>query len=103
MSSAPRDNVVQRRKSLAEDIQFNLDQAFQSERPDSKSSRIIENGVSVLGRFASVFDVVASFDPVHAALPWAAARAVIGVSNLIRQLTEEHETLMRSGGSNPRA
>lgn len=65
------------RKGLVEDIQKQLDVASKSEHHDRTS---IDKSLSVLNKFLSVGDVVVSFDPVHAALPWAAVRSVIVVS-----------------------
>ncbi|CAG9983043.1 unnamed protein product [Clonostachys byssicola] len=42
----------------------------------------IERTVAVLNRFVAVGDVAVSFDPVHAALPWAAVRFVLVIQNL---------------------
>ncbi|KAK5630889.1 hypothetical protein RRF57_006604 [Xylaria bambusicola] len=64
-------------KSLALTIQEQLDVAFKVQQHDTKSGRIIENSLAVLGKFLSVVDVAVSFDPVHAALPWAAVRSVL--------------------------
>lgn len=66
------------RKGLVEDIQKQLDVASKSEHHDRTKS--IDKFLSVLNKFLSVGDVVVSFDPVHAALPWAAVRSVIVVS-----------------------
>lgn len=40
----------------------------------------IDQTVSTINKFLAVGDVAASFDPVHAALPWAAVRFVLVVS-----------------------
>ncbi|KAJ5959510.1 uncharacterized protein N7479_006660 [Penicillium vulpinum] len=45
----------------------------------------MDNFLSILNKFLSVGDVAVSFDPVHAALPWAAVRSVIVI------LTAHHE------------
>lgn len=66
------------RKGLVDDIQKKLDVASKSEHHDR--TRSIDKFLSVLNKFLSVGDVVVSFDPVHAALPWAAVRSVIVVS-----------------------
>ncbi|KAK7413945.1 hypothetical protein QQX98_007214, partial [Neonectria punicea] len=65
------------RKGLVVDIQERIDKAFKEDQHDSTARRIIESSVSVLAKFASVGDVAVSFDPVHAALPWAAVRSVV--------------------------
>ena len=44
----------------------------------------IDKSVEVLAQFLAAGDVAASFDPVHAALPWAGMRVVLVVSVSIR-------------------
>lgn len=67
-------------KSLAVEIREKIDKEIEGQQNDGKTRRIVENAVSVLGKFVAVGDVVVSFDPVHAALPWAAVRSVLVVS-----------------------
>ncbi|KAJ5912527.1 hypothetical protein N7504_001410 [Penicillium tannophilum] len=69
------------RKGLAADIQRKLDEAY----PDQDRPSSIGKLLSVLNSFASVGDVAVSFDPAHAALPWAAVRSVLVI------LTANHE------------
>ncbi|KAJ5649099.1 uncharacterized protein N7484_002822 [Penicillium longicatenatum] len=69
------------RKGLAADIQKKLDEAY----PHRDRTSSIEKLLLVLNRFVSVGDVAVSFDPVHAALPWAALRSVLVI------LTAKHE------------
>ncbi|KAI3323881.1 hypothetical protein HD806DRAFT_544007 [Xylariaceae sp. AK1471] len=64
-------------KSLAVAVQEKINVAFQTQQHDSRAHRVIENSVAVLGKFLSAVDVAVSFDPVHAALPWAAVRSVL--------------------------
>lgn len=47
-------------------------------KPDG--NQIVKKTISILNNFVSVGDVAVSFDPVHAALPWAAVRFVLVVS-----------------------
>jgi hypothetical protein len=68
-------------KSLAKDIKQKMEQEIESQQHDSETRRFVEKTVSVLNKFVSVGDVVVNFDPVHAALPWAAVRFVLVVSN----------------------
>jgi hypothetical protein len=68
------------RGSLMRDIQKKIDEALHSEQRDSAVYRIIENSMSLISRFVSVGDVAVNFDPVHSALPWAAVRCVLTVS-----------------------
>ncbi|KAJ5415114.1 hypothetical protein N7465_003809 [Penicillium sp. CMV-2018d] len=72
------------RKGLVKDIQKQLDLASKSEHHDRTTS--IDKFLSVLNKFLSVGDVVVSFDPVHAALPWAAVRSVIVILTAEREL-----------------
>lgn len=46
------------------------------------ASAFVEQTVSVINKFLAVGDVAASFDPVHAALSWAAVRFVLVVTSL---------------------
>ncbi|KAJ5523945.1 hypothetical protein N7494_010595, partial [Penicillium frequentans] len=69
------------KKGLAADIQRKLDEAY----PDQDRTSSIGKLLSVLNSFASVGDVAVSFDPAHAALPWAAVRSVLVI------LTANHE------------
>ncbi|KAI0966492.1 hypothetical protein F4678DRAFT_449592 [Xylaria arbuscula] len=64
-------------KSLAVTVQEKIDAAFKAQQHDSKSERIIGSSLELVGKFLSVVDVAVSFDPVHAALPWAAVRSVL--------------------------
>jgi hypothetical protein len=41
---------------------------------------LVDKTVKILNKFVGVGDVAVSFDPVHAALPWAAVRFVLVVS-----------------------
>lgn len=68
-------------KSLAKDIKQKMEQEIKSQQHDSETRRFVEKTVSVLNKFVSVGDVVINFDPVHAALPWAAVRFVLVVSS----------------------
>ena len=68
-------------KSLAMDIKRKMEQEIESQQHDSETRRFVEKTVSVLNKFVSVGDVAVSFDPVHAALPWAAVRFVLVVSS----------------------
>ncbi|KAI0547823.1 hypothetical protein F4679DRAFT_552833 [Xylaria curta] len=64
-------------KGLAGVIKEKLDETFKAQEHDSSARRVIENAVVVLSKFTSAVDVAVSFDPVHAALPWAAVRSVL--------------------------
>jgi hypothetical protein len=71
------DRDCPKRKDLAEDIQKTMDGALKSKYHDRMTS--IGKLLSVLNKFLSAGDVAVSFDPTHAALPWAAVRCVIVV------------------------
>lgn len=75
------DHSLADRKGLAVHIQDRIDTASKNLKHDSRTRRIIENSASVLRKFASAGDVISSFDPAHAALPWAAVRSIIVVSS----------------------
>ncbi|KAH8653732.1 ankyrin repeat-containing domain protein [Xylariales sp. PMI_506] len=79
--------------SLAIDVQKKIEEALRAEKHDGKIRPIVENAVSVLDKFVSVGDVISSFDPVHAALPWAAVRSVVVVLVARKQL----KSLLLSG------
>jgi hypothetical protein len=68
-------------KSLAKDIKQKMEQEIESQQHDNETCRYVEKTVSVLNKFVSVGDVAVNFDPVHAALPWAAVRFVLVVSS----------------------
>jgi hypothetical protein len=68
---------------LAKDIKEEMEQEIKGQQQhDSETHHFVEKTVSVLNKFVSVGDVAVSFDPVHAALPWAAVRFVLVVSGL---------------------
>lgn len=60
-------------------IKKEMEQEIDSRRHDGRTTRFIKSVVSSLNKFVSVGDVAVSFDPAHAALPWAAVRAVLVV------------------------
>jgi hypothetical protein len=68
-------------KGLAKDIKERLEQEINSKQHDSETHQFVERAVSVLNKFLSFGDVVVSFDPIHAALPWAAVRFFLVVSS----------------------
>lgn len=68
-------------KGLAKDIKERMEQEINSKQHDSETRCFVEKTVSVLNKFLSVGDVVVNFDPIHAALPWAAVRFVLVVSS----------------------
>ncbi|CAG7932985.1 unnamed protein product [Penicillium olsonii] len=69
------DDDSPKRKDLVEEIQKKMDEASNSRHHDRTTS--IGKLLSVLNKFLSAGDVAVSFDPTHAALPWAAVRVVI--------------------------
>ncbi|KAF5022088.1 hypothetical protein F66182_5863 [Fusarium sp. NRRL 66182] len=64
-------------QDLAGSIKDEIEQEINSRRHENGMARFMGNVVSALNKFASVGDVAVSFDPVHAALPWAAVRFVL--------------------------
>ncbi|KAJ4254492.1 hypothetical protein NW762_010091 [Fusarium torreyae] len=64
-------------KDLAVAIKDEMEQEINSRRHDSSVTRFMGNVVSSLNKFVSFGDIAVSFDPVHAALPWAAVRTVL--------------------------
>jgi hypothetical protein len=68
-------------KGLAEDIKEKMEQEINSRQHDSETRYFVEKTISVLNKFLSVGDVAVNFDPIHAALPWAAVRFVLVVSS----------------------
>lgn len=68
-------------KGLAKDIKENMEQEINSKQHDSETRFFVEKTVSVLNKFLSVGDIAVNFDPIHAALPWAAVRFVLLVSS----------------------
>ncbi|KAJ5341455.1 hypothetical protein N7541_010579 [Penicillium brevicompactum] len=69
------DQGSPKRKDLVAEIQATMDGALKSKHHDRTTS--IGKLLSVLNKFLSAGDVAVSFDPTHAALPWAAVRCVI--------------------------
>ncbi|KAF5970223.1 atypical ALPHA kinase [Fusarium coicis] len=78
-------------EDLAKDISERMVQAIQ-DRKHGKEQRewkvtigdkeysargLVEKTINILNKFVGVGDVAVSFDPVHAALPWAAVRFVL--------------------------
>jgi hypothetical protein len=68
-------------KGFAKDIKEKLELQIKGQGENSDTNRFVQKTVSVLNRFISVGDVAVNFDPVHAALPWAAVRFVLVVSS----------------------
>jgi WD40 repeat protein len=50
---------------------------------------LVDKTVNILNKFIGVGDVAASFDPVHAALPWAAVRFVLVTLTADSELTSQ--------------
>ena len=68
-------------KGFAKDIKEKMELQIKGQGENSDTNRFVQKTVSVLNRFISVGDVAVNFDPVHAALPWAAVRFVLVVSS----------------------
>ncbi|KAK4081566.1 uncharacterized protein Triagg1_2307 [Trichoderma aggressivum f. europaeum] len=54
-----------------------MEQQFKDKHGHNSTSAYVEKTISMLNQFISVGDVAVSYDPVHAALPWAAVRVVL--------------------------
>ena len=66
-------------ESIASDITNRLEQGIKGQQKNSTTHRYVEKTVSILNKFVAAGDVAVSFDPVHAALPWAVLRSVLVV------------------------
>lgn len=66
--------------TLVKDIADNL--TVKSQKPRSKQRWVFDHAIGLLNKFLVVGDVAVNFDPVHAALPWAAVRFVLLVCYL---------------------
>ncbi|KAL7915797.1 hypothetical protein GGI35DRAFT_6785 [Trichoderma velutinum] len=64
---------------LVASIKELMEHHFKDKHGHNSTSAYIERTISILNQFISVGDVAVSYDPVHAALPWAAVRAVLVV------------------------
>ncbi|KAK3946985.1 hypothetical protein QBC32DRAFT_386543 [Pseudoneurospora amorphoporcata] len=64
-------------KGLAKDITEEMEREIKRQPQDDHRYCFVEKTISILNKFIVVGDVVVSFDPVHAALPWAAVRFVL--------------------------
>jgi hypothetical protein len=62
------------------DVQQELSGASNELQNSLATQNFVKRAVSVFSTVAPIFDVVATYDPVHAALPWAAVRTVVMVS-----------------------
>lgn len=68
-------------KGFAKDIKKEMELEIKGQPNNSKTHHFVEKTISILNKFVSVGDVAVTFDPVHAALPWAAVRFVLQVSS----------------------
>ncbi|KAJ6035936.1 hypothetical protein N7540_000215 [Penicillium herquei] len=78
------DSNHPKRADLVQEIQKKMDGALKNKHHDRTTS--IGKLLSLLDRFLSAVDVAVSFDPIHAALPWAAVRCVIVIFTAHNQL-----------------
>ena len=72
---SPNDTV----STIATMVKQDLEREVESQQGFIRES--VEKTVSIINKFLAVGDVAASFDPVHAALPWAVVRFVLVVSS----------------------
>lgn len=71
---------------LMSSIKEVMEQQFKDKRSRDPASEYVEKTISILDQFIAAGDVAVSHDLVHAALPWAAVRAVLMVSMLPEML-----------------
>lgn len=71
-------NQVEAFKALVENVGVSLADRTKHSQP----RRFLREATVVVNKFVSVGDVAVSFDPVHAALPWAAVRFILVVGSL---------------------
>ncbi|KAI0474545.1 hypothetical protein F4859DRAFT_514397 [Xylaria cf. heliscus] len=76
-------------KGLAAAIQGEIRKIFEAQNHDNQAHHVVENAVAILNKFISAVDVAVSFDPVHAALPWAAVRVVLVALTSISELQSQ--------------
>lgn len=69
---------------LVSSIKEVMEYQFKDKHGHNSTSAYVEKTISVLNQFISQGDAAVSYDPVHAALPWAAVRVVLVVSNTRR-------------------
>ncbi|GAW15651.1 hypothetical protein ANO14919_050700 [Xylariales sp. No.14919] len=84
-------------KSLAVAVQDKIDVAFKTQQHNGETGRIVDSAVAILSKFLAAVDVAVSFDPVHAALPWAAVRSVLVVSIPMATTTSSIPTTLSFG------
>lgn len=65
-------------KALVESVGVDLGDRTKQSQP----RRFLREATAVVNKFVSVGDVAVNFDPVHAALPWAAVRFILVVGSL---------------------
>ncbi|KNB04564.1 hypothetical protein FOXG_06625 [Fusarium oxysporum f. sp. lycopersici 4287] len=89
--NATADGRSSSTEDLAKDISERMAQAIQDRQHSSEQREwkvtigdkeysvrgLVDKTVNILNKFVGVGDVAVSFDPVHAALPWAAVRFVL--------------------------
>ncbi|KAI1172055.1 ankyrin repeat-containing domain protein [Nemania sp. FL0916] len=76
---ATSDTRTRNSKSLASEIELQLSKVLMVQERDSRLYRVIDNAVKTLNSFASAIDVAVSYDPGHAALPWAVVRSILHI------------------------
>ncbi|KAJ4864694.1 AAA ATPase domain-containing protein [Trichoderma breve] len=62
---------------LISSIKEVIEHQFKDKHGHNSTSAYVEKTISILNQFISVGDIAVSYDPVHAALPWAAVRVVL--------------------------
>ncbi|KAF3072518.1 hypothetical protein CFAM422_005408 [Trichoderma lentiforme] len=76
----PRDGSSNGRPlmiDLVASVKEAMEHQYKDKHGENSTSAYVGKTISILNQFISVGDVAVSYDPVHAALPWAAVRAVL--------------------------
>ncbi|KAL5085288.1 hypothetical protein Trisim1_010726 [Trichoderma cf. simile WF8] len=77
----PQDDSPKARPIVMTDLVSSVKEAIEHQFKDkhghNSTSAYVEKTIFILNQFISVGDVAVSYDPVHAALPWAAVRLVL--------------------------
>jgi hypothetical protein len=82
-SRVGQDGTTDTCPTVMADLVMSISETMERQLKEKKSptlaSSYVEKTIDALNQFVSVGDVAVSYDPVHAALPWAVVRAVLVV------------------------
>ncbi|OTA05306.1 NACHT domain WD40 repeat-containing protein [Trichoderma parareesei] len=80
-SRVGQDGTTDTRPTVMADLVMSISETMERQLKEKQSptlaSSYVEKTIDALNQFVSVGDVAVSYDPVHAALPWAVVRAVL--------------------------